>query len=258
MQTALAPTPAAHQTIAPAILYAGTPVVLVSTLNEDGSANLAPMSSAWWLGWSCMIGLDASSQTTANLRRTRHCVLNLASVDMVDAVDRLALLTGSDPVPLHKRALGYRHVRDKFAAAGLTPQPAQTVAAPRVAECALQMEAEVSAISAFGVRDPRLAIPARAIELRITCVHVAPHLQMEGHPDRIDPDRWQPLIMSFRQFHGTGPRLAPSRLARAPEEAYAPWKATGMKGLASRALLGLATAKHRRAEPADLAPPGDA
>ncbi len=31
----------------PAILYFGTPVVLVSTVSEDGSYNLAPMSSAW-------------------------------------------------------------------------------------------------------------------------------------------------------------------------------------------------------------------
>lgn len=57
-----------HHTIEPAVHYWGTPVVLVSTCNADGSANLAPMSSAWWLGWSCMLGLDASSQTTENLR----------------------------------------------------------------------------------------------------------------------------------------------------------------------------------------------
>ncbi|MGI8308307.1 hypothetical protein [Saccharopolyspora hattusasensis] len=34
-------------TIAPSILYFGTPVVLLSTENSDGTANLAPMSSAW-------------------------------------------------------------------------------------------------------------------------------------------------------------------------------------------------------------------
>jgi flavin reductase (DIM6/NTAB) family NADH-FMN oxidoreductase RutF len=39
----------------PAILYFGTPVVLIGTCNEDGSYNLAPMSSAWWLGWRCMV-----------------------------------------------------------------------------------------------------------------------------------------------------------------------------------------------------------
>jgi len=46
-----------HRTIEPTILYFGTPVALISTLNPDGSPNLAPMSSAWWLGWSCMLGL---------------------------------------------------------------------------------------------------------------------------------------------------------------------------------------------------------
>lgn len=41
-----------HAVIDPAILYFGTPVVLVSSANADGSLNLAPMSSAWWLGRS--------------------------------------------------------------------------------------------------------------------------------------------------------------------------------------------------------------
>ena len=36
----------------PSILYFGTPVLLISTLNEDGTVNAAPMSSAWWLGWT--------------------------------------------------------------------------------------------------------------------------------------------------------------------------------------------------------------
>lgn len=38
------------QVIQPKMLYFGTPVVLISTLNEDGSPNIAPMSSAWWQG----------------------------------------------------------------------------------------------------------------------------------------------------------------------------------------------------------------
>jgi len=48
-----------HTVIDPAILYFGTPVVLVSSTNVDGSPNLAPMSSAWWLGHSCMLGFGA-------------------------------------------------------------------------------------------------------------------------------------------------------------------------------------------------------
>jgi flavin reductase (DIM6/NTAB) family NADH-FMN oxidoreductase RutF len=66
-----------HARIEPGILYFGTPVVLISTLNEDGSPNLAPMSSAFWLGWRAMLGLGGRSKTTQNMLRTGECVLNL-------------------------------------------------------------------------------------------------------------------------------------------------------------------------------------
>ncbi|MGH6968417.1 MAG: flavin reductase family protein [Stellaceae bacterium] len=88
-----------HRTCEPATLYFGTPVVLISTVNEDGSYNLAPMSSAWWLGWRCLLGLAASSQMPQNMLRTRECVLNLPSVDQVAAVNRLAKTTGTEAVP---------------------------------------------------------------------------------------------------------------------------------------------------------------
>src|SRR5689334_25412582 len=68
-----------HKTIEPTILYFGTPVALISSLNEDGSPNIAPMSSAWWLGWTCMLGLGPMGQTSENLIRTRECVINLPS-----------------------------------------------------------------------------------------------------------------------------------------------------------------------------------
>jgi flavin reductase (DIM6/NTAB) family NADH-FMN oxidoreductase RutF len=56
-----------HVESRPAILYLGTPVVLISTVNDDGSYNLAPMSSAWWLGWRCLPGLSTASKTPANV-----------------------------------------------------------------------------------------------------------------------------------------------------------------------------------------------
>src|SRR3954454_12581185 len=99
----------------PRSLYLGTPVVLISTTNADGSYNLAPMSSAFWLGWRCMLGLSAASKTTHNMQRTRECVLNLPSVDLVGAVNRLARTTGSNPVPEVKLRRGYRFEREKFA-----------------------------------------------------------------------------------------------------------------------------------------------
>lgn len=107
-----APLPTAVS-IEPAILYWGTPVVLISTMNEDGTSNLAPMSSAFWLGWRCMLGLDASSKNTENLLRTGECVLNLPSPAQVENVDRLARLTGSDPVPAAKQMRDYTHQKSK-------------------------------------------------------------------------------------------------------------------------------------------------
>lgn len=65
----------------PPILYYGTPVVLISSENEEGSINLAPMSSAFWLGWRCILGLATLSKTTQNLKRSGECVLNLPSVE---------------------------------------------------------------------------------------------------------------------------------------------------------------------------------
>ena len=214
-----------HHAIDPAILYFGTPVVLVSSTNPDGSANLAPMSSAWWLGRSCMLGFGARSHTPANIQRTGECVLNLPSVDQVAAVNRLARTTGSDPVPEWKAQNGYRHVRDKFGIAGLTPLPGDTVGAPRVAECPIHLEAVLESVHPLAVRDPARRGRSLALELRIVRVHVADEVRLAGHADRIDPDRWRPLIMSFQHFYGLGERVHDSTLARIPEAAYRPSRA---------------------------------
>lgn len=131
---------APHCVTEPNILYFGTPVVLVSTLNENGTANLAPISSAFWLGWRGVIGIAASSQTTRNLLRTGECVLNLPSSAQADAVDRIARTTGTYPVPDGKRAKGYVFEPDKFGTAGLTEAASQTVTPPRALECPVHME----------------------------------------------------------------------------------------------------------------------
>ena len=211
-----------HRTIEPSILYVGTPVMLVSSQNPDGSANLAPISSFWFLGWTAMLGFDASSRTPANLRRTGECVLNLPSSEQVDAVDRLALLTGRPDVPLHKRYLGYRYEPQKFERAGLHPLASESVRAPRVSECPIQLEATLTSVHALGREDPRMSVPAVAVEVRVRRVHVEERLLVDGEPNRIDPERWHPLLMSFRQFYGRGSRLQASRLAECPESRYAP------------------------------------
>jgi flavin reductase (DIM6/NTAB) family NADH-FMN oxidoreductase RutF len=190
------------------VLYFGTPVVLISSRNEDGTANLAPMSSAWWLGQSCMLGLGNSSRTAANLLREGECVLNLPSAAMVDAVDRIAMTTGQPVVPESKAVQGYRYEPHKFAVAGLTEQPSDLVAAPRVAECPIQLECRLLTSHPFGAPPVR----ATAFQVEVVRAHVEEGLVVPG-TSHVDPIGWDPLIMKFCEFFGGGENVHPSRLA---------------------------------------------
>lgn len=188
--------------ITPPVLYPGTPVVLVSSLNPDGSANLAPMSSAWALGDLMVLGLGTEGQTFANLSARPDCVINYASEDLWRRVEALAPLTGADPVPEHKRRQ-FRTERDKFGAAGLTPVGADLVKAPRVEECPIQVECRV--VEVRRVEPDGIGI----VQVRVLRVHV--HDVLAEPDDRhVTVDAWRPLFYLFRHYAGRGPELGRS------------------------------------------------
>lgn len=187
--------------IKPRILYFGTPVVLLSTENDDGGPNLAPMSSAWALGWTIVLGLGLDGQTAHNLRARPDVVVNLPGPDQWEAVERLAPLTGRNPVPAAKPA--FRHSREKFEAAGLTPLPSRCVRPPRVAECPLQLEARASAVQSD------IAGEFLIVEAQVLAVHAAAELVVPG-TEHVDPKAWSPLIYNFRHYFGLGPELGHS------------------------------------------------
>lgn len=189
-------TTASHVSLSPSVLYFGTPVSLIATLNPDGSPNLAPISSSWYLGNTVVLGLSVDGQTLPNLRRERECVINLPAADQWDAVERLAPLTGRDPVPDHKRDR-FRFEPRKFEAAGLTGLPGRAVTAPRVAECPVHLEAVVEAV--HRTRETGLSI----VETRIVHVHVAEDLVIRG-TQHVDTARWNPLFYVFRHYFGLG------------------------------------------------------
>jgi flavin reductase (DIM6/NTAB) family NADH-FMN oxidoreductase RutF len=214
----LMPTP--HVLIDPAILYFGTPVALLSTLDAEGRSNLAPMSSVFWLGHTAVLGMGTRSQTAANLESTGKVVINLPSVDQVDAIDLLALTTGRDPVHPRKEEAGYRHVTDKFAHAGLTPVRNSPDSPPRVRECPVALEGTVIAMTPLATGQPDEESGAAVFQIGITRVHVHESIRDAAHPDRVDPDRWRPLVMSFQKFYGLTRQVHPSRLATIDEEWY--------------------------------------
>lgn len=168
-----------------------------------------------------MLGFGAKGHTPQNLVREKECVLNLPSDAMADAVNRLALTTGSNPIPPHKQAMGYRHEPDKFGAGKLTPLASELVRPPRILECPVQLEAVLEQSHSFGHR-PDKHTTAVALEVRVVRAHIDDSILIYAEKNRIDPDKWRPLIMSFCQFYGLGGRLWKSTLAEIPEDAYRP------------------------------------
>lgn len=188
-------TPEPQVVVRPRVLYVGTPVLLLATENPDGSCNLAPASSYWALGQLICLGIEAGGQTLDNLLERPGFTVSFPSPHLWQAVERIADVTGRSPVPAAK-ADRYRHEPDKFALAGLTPQPSDLVAPPRVAECDLQFEAEVHRATP-GLGDYHL------VEAEVLRVHARPGILTEDR-EHIDPAAWQPTIFTFRSYYALG------------------------------------------------------
>lgn len=103
-----------HKVIRPPVLYVGTPIQLITTCNQDGTANISPMSSAWALGDRLVLGISSSSQCHKNMLREKECVVNFPSASLWPSVESIARSTGRYPVPPHKIKIGYKFVKDKF------------------------------------------------------------------------------------------------------------------------------------------------
>ncbi len=198
-----------HPTVNPKVLYVGTPIALITTMSPDGSVNIEPMSSSWALGRTIAPGWEASSQTLANLARDGQCVINYPHADRWAQVGAIATLTGHNPPAAHK-ADQFTYTNDKWTPGGFTRQPSDTVRPPRIAECAIQCEAEVQAI-----HEP--AGPDRAgfriVETYVRTIHADRHF-VDTVTTHIDTDVWSPLLYVFHPLlrHRTVPGEDPAPL----------------------------------------------
>ena len=104
------------------------PVVLVTSAHK-GERNVMT------LGWHMMLGFSPAlvgcfiwdqNHSFSLIRRSRQCVINVPTVDMVETV----IAVGNSHGP----------GTDKFKEFGLTPTPASKVAAPLIAECYASFE----------------------------------------------------------------------------------------------------------------------
>jgi flavin reductase (DIM6/NTAB) family NADH-FMN oxidoreductase RutF len=197
-----------HLAIEPTILYFGTPVVLLSTENDDGSANLAPISSAWALGYTIVMGLGAEGQSAYNLARRPQIVINVPGPHLWRQIEALAMVTGRFPVPEGKPA-GMRYEPDKFGVSGFTAQESEVVSPPRVAECGLQFEATVARSL------PDMTEDFLIVEAQVLRVHADPAIVIPG-TNHVEPAAWSPLIYNFRHYFGLGAELGHTRRSQTP------------------------------------------
>ena len=154
-----------------------------------------------------LLGLVDETKPADNVRRHQECVVNLPSPDLWRQVEKLAPLTGKNPVP-EKKAKQFRYRREKFDAATWTRLESELVKPARVRECPVQMEARVLGVDSLGGERLEQIGGGVAAEIEILRVHVADDLVLNDR--NIDPARWSPLIYSFRHYY----RLAEAELGR--------------------------------------------
>ncbi len=137
--------------IKPKILYYGTPVILLNTLNEDDTVNISPISSSWALGDYIVLGIGLGGKAMENLERHPECVINLPDPSLWENVEQLAPHTGKYPVPDGKAKNGFTYEKDKYAISGLTPADSVAVKPTRIMECPIQIEAAVKNIQCLTI-----------------------------------------------------------------------------------------------------------
>lgn len=218
----------AHRVIEPSVLYVGTPVYLVATRNPDGTPNLAPASSHFALGRTIVLGLEEGGQSLDNVRRHPELTVNFPRAGQWEHVERLAGVTGRDPVPAEKAA-GYAFEPRKFERAGLTPAGSDLVSVPRVAEAPIQLEARVRRVT------PATNGEFGMVEADVVRVHAERGITVDG-TDHLDPEAWHPLIYAYRHFYDRGAEVGWTRKSPlvTPPAAVERWELAGGTWLVSR------------------------
>lgn len=107
------------------------PVVMVSTM-YDGRPNIMTMTWHMMIDFEPpLVGIVMSDQNFSfgNLQKTKECVINIPTVELIEKVVGIGNTTGSKV--------------DKFSKFQLTPMPASSVRPPLINECYANLECKV-------------------------------------------------------------------------------------------------------------------
>ena len=161
------------------------PIAWVSTLSQDGSANLAPFSyfnavSADPPVVMFSAGLhtaDRPKDTLRNVQETGEFVVNIVTEEVVEAMNATAVAA---PYGV-----------DEFEFANVTPAPSSRVSAPRVLESPVNFECKVLDIYRVG-GEAANSVPTNSVVFgRIVHVHIDDELLLEDY--KVDPVKLRPV-----------------------------------------------------------------
>ena len=186
-----------HQRIERFGFYYGFPVFFMTTKDRaTGADDLTPLSSSWTLGNTMVIGIGQGNKGFQNLEEGAEATFSVPDDTLYEQLKRIEKTTGVQEPAGVKKELGYTYCPDKFAAAGLTRLPGETVRTVRVAECPIHIETVVESITPkdwFAV-----------VVCRVTAIFVSDELLRDG---QIDTAKWHPLIYKFKEYTTTGERI---------------------------------------------------
>jgi len=188
-------------------VVAPRPIAWVSTVGLDGVLNVAPHSYFQVLAHKPpTLGVVSVGEkdTLRNVRQAGEYVINVASAELVEAVN----LTAANFPP----------VEDEFAWAGLTPEPSITVATPAVREAAVSFEMRLAEIKPIGdcfliigeVRHVRYAADL-VVDGRISPAQLRPFGRMAGSTYARTTDRFDVKRPTYQSLLDAG--VEPKRLS---------------------------------------------
>jgi flavin reductase (DIM6/NTAB) family NADH-FMN oxidoreductase RutF len=162
------------------------PVVMVTCGEEK--PNIITLA---WVGTVCsdppMVGIAVRKARHSHrlIEESGEFVVNIPGQELLEPTDRCGHLSGRDT--------------DKFAATGLTPEPASEVKTPLIAECPVNMECKVRQKLELGAHDLFLG--------EVVAVHVDEEC-LDDSGRRVDYDRVKPFVLTFAEYRGLTESLA--------------------------------------------------
>ncbi|WP_064094315.1 flavin reductase family protein [Rossellomorea aquimaris] len=157
------------------------PIAFVSSLDEEGNANLAPYSFFTAISAEPMLvcfspmrrGSDGSKKDTlANIEATKEFVINIVSEEFAEKMNDCAI--------------EYDSTTDEFEEVGLTKKNSITVKPPGVSESKVQLECVLHEVLHFGNHPGAGSLVIGKVE----CVRIEDQLYYDG---KIDSEKLKPV-----------------------------------------------------------------